>query len=147
MSNLFGTSSPTWRIADLADQIRLVFARRERFPCVRRALAPSRTHGSLARRIAAKFIVILRYALHDDDRIIVKISWYCHRVAHTSRASYTRAQLRDPTYLYFLTVLHAHLPPGKRTIRGTVCAVTLFVKHLYWRLNSIRMHWGPFCCG
>jgi len=75
----------------------------------------------------AKFIVILRYFTLSQRRSHYhEISWYCHRVAHISRASYTRARLcatlrpHDPTYLYFLTVLHAHLPLRKRTIRGTI---------------------------
>lgn len=60
------------------------------------------------------------------------ISWCCHRT-HISILLHESAtpRLHNPTYLYFLTVLHAHLPPEKRTIRGIVCAVTLFVKHLY----------------
>lgn len=123
------TSSPTWRIADLADQIRLAFARREWFPHVR---APS-THEIVL------FVEIYGYFTLCPAEDEHEISWYCHRVAHGSILLHESAtsRSREPTYLYFLTVLHAHLPPGNDS-RNCTRSNFNFVKHLFiLAFNSI----------
>ena len=106
MLNLIDTSSPTWRIV-LVDQIRLMFARRKTIS----VCFEPRTHEPCS---FAKFIVILRYAL--PTTIVLSRDFLVLPPCRTHISSL----LHDPTYLYFLTVLHAHLPLRKRTIRETV---------------------------
>lgn len=130
MLNLVDTSSPTWQIADLTDQIRLVFARRETVSVCSVSQEPTEP-CSLSPRNLFKFFTLrslpTTIALSRDFLVLPPCRTHISILLHESATP----RPHDPTYLYFLTVLHAYLPPEKRMIRGIVCTVTLFVKHLY----------------
>lgn len=130
MLNLIDTSSPTWRIADLADQIRLMFVRRETIS----VCSEPRTHEPCS---FAKFIVILRYALPTtialsrDFLVLPPCSTHISSLLHESATPRDFATARSHVFVFSHRITR---PPASRETndsRNCICAVPLFVKHLY----------------